>query len=973
MTIEDPDADSPNSPEAVDEALRAFWKGSSEAIDALVTDPQDLAESVESGAPSLGAAFANLYQSPLAPPIEMVTGEYVIVREIGRGGMGAVYEARQESTGRSVALKVMLHRSDSDPIHARLFRREVQLLARLKHPYIATLYDAGQTPSGQDYFAMELISGRPLRELCRPCGSTRPSADVLSLFKKICEGLAYAHQRGVIHRDLKPSNILIDETGNPKILDFGLARLHDPDGELLTNVTETGRLVGTLAYMSPEQARGEAEAVDVRSDVYTLGLILYELLTGARPYDVKTAAWAEAVRTIGDRPVVPPSASHPGLRGDLETIILKALAKEPSERYPSASALAEDIDRYLTNLPILARPPSGLYQLRKLILRHKVPSALVAALVLVITAFAVTFGIQKAQVARQRDAAQAQARRAERISAYLTGMIESIDPRAVGANVSVQNLLDRAAVDLESQLADDPATLASMHETLARGYLALDRYESGDIHARRALEIRLRSKGAKDAEYAATLHLVGLADRRKNPEAAEKTLREAYNLRRNLLGNDDPAVAESMEALASFRFGCSDYRRAEQLFREAIDKWRALPNTEIRLAAALDSYSIMLTAAGRYDEAEPLLVEALEIRRRIHGNDHFDVARTLTDLGEIYSQWGQFAKAESMHREQIRVLRRLFPDGHQALANALSDLANLLAARGAISEADPLFVESVEMEERVAGTKLSSLTKNNYATFLREQGRYREAEPLCRIVYENWVGTSTIHHRAKGYACQNLASVLLELGRPDEAERLYHDAEDCWRALFGDRHPKMTNTLIGLGRIAELHDDRENAERLYREAFDIRLDRLGPTHPETAIAQIALAGALPPDQPEATRLCQAALDSLRNRWGPKHADIARALGCWAIINRSRGDAQSAELQLRQAIEIERGLEREHHPNLAACLVELGEILLERGETEESLSLFKEALEIQQLRLSPSDPRTERTKRDLQRAQGRIEN
>jgi serine/threonine protein kinase len=278
MTPEEPESAAP-SPEAVDtRCCGPSGEASPGAVDALAPEEEPRA--------SLGAAFAHLYEAtPAESPPEMVTGDYVIVREIGRGGMGVVYEARQETTGRAVALKVMLHRSASDPTHVKLFQREVRTLARLKHPCIATLYDAGQTESGQQYFAMELVRGRPLREYCQSLQNPDSQARLLGLFREICEGISYAHQRGVIHRDLKPSNIVIDEDGRPKILDFGLARLVDPDGELLSNVTEAGRLLGTLAYMSPEQARGEADAVDVRSDVYTLGIILYELLTGARPME----------------------------------------------------------------------------------------------------------------------------------------------------------------------------------------------------------------------------------------------------------------------------------------------------------------------------------------------------------------------------------------------------------------------------------------------------------------------------------------------------------------------------------------------------------------------------------------------------------------------------------------------------------------------------------------------------------------
>jgi tetratricopeptide (TPR) repeat protein len=647
-------------------------------------------------------------------------------------------------------------------------------------------------------------------------------------------------------------------------------------------------------------------------------------------------------------------------------------AKDPAERYASAAAFAQDIDRYLTNLPILARPPSGLYQLRKLIVRHKTPAALTAALFLLVAAFAIVFGVQKEQVARQRDEAKAQALRAQRISDYVTNMLQSVDPKSVGASVSVKDLLDRAAADLESELANDPETRASMHETLARGYLTLEAYAPCEAHAQKALELRRQLSGEHNAGYASALHLLGVAMcRKEGPEAAEKVLREAYDLRGVILDHGDPAIAESLVALADSFFWRNQFAEAERLFRQAIDLLHAAPDQKLRLAAAMDSYSVMLTAAGRYGEAEPQLTQALAIRRQVYGNDHFDVARTLTDLGEIYSQWGQYDKAESAHREQVRILKKLFPDGHVKLSNAYSDLASILAARDEFSEAEQLFRLSVEMEERVAGLEKSILTKNNYANFLTQQGRSQEAVPLSRLVYKAWHGSTSLPDRGAPYACQNLAMELLELGEFEEAEKLYKNAERGWRSTFGPRHPKITNTLIGLGRLAQLRGDQVDAERLYLEAFDIRRDVLGPTHPETAAAQVYLAGALPSTQPDAVHLCDAALESLRKRWGSAHSEVAWTLGRLAVIQRARGDVAAAERSLHEAIEIERKLQRTKHPNLAACLVELGEILLERGEVQTAEPLFQEALDIQNERFAAKDERISRTKRDLDRCRRSI--
>ena len=369
-------------------------------------------------------------------------GHYRLLREIGRGGMGVVYEAEQEHPRRPVALKVIRGGRLVDEYQVKLFRREAQALARLKHPGIAAIYEAGCADDGQHYFVMELVRGIPLLDYVkgRRLTCAQASSNIrqrLELFLKICEAISYAHQRGVIHRDLKPANILVaDESEGQnldgpsmsrvevKVLDFGLARITDEDGAGASGMSQAGEVRGTLPYMSPEQVGGDPDQIDVRADVYTLGVILYEMLTERFPYDFERAALPQAIRIICEEAPKPPSRMWSELRDresgkteridrDVETIVLKALEKEPERRYQSAAALAEDVTRYLTNQPIQARPPNALYQFRKLVARHKAPFAMLAAVFALLLGFAITMAMQSARIARERDKAVA----AERVAA----------------------------------------------------------------------------------------------------------------------------------------------------------------------------------------------------------------------------------------------------------------------------------------------------------------------------------------------------------------------------------------------------------------------------------------------------------------------------------------------------------------------------------------------------------------------------
>lgn len=405
-------------------------------------------------------------------------GGYRVVRSIGSGGMGEVYEASQESPARQIAVKV-LRPELAGPRSLARFRHEADILGRLQHPGIAHVYEAGdcdiQYESGLErrapFLVMELIDGRPLMD----AAARRPLelGDKLALFAEICDAVHHAHQKGVIHRDLKPGNILIDAEGKPRILDFGVARLMDTGIDSLTRRTEAGQLIGTLAYMSPEQIAGNSDAIDSRSDIYSLGVILFELISGRLPLDIRSAAIAQAARIIQEEPPTRLGSLCPDCRGDIETIVGGAMEKEPDRRYASAAELAADIRRFLADEPILARPPTTIYQLKKLARRHRVAAlgvavgaiALIAGTTISIYA---AFNAEKQRALAEKRLGEVRVARANAESTidFLTQMLTSADPEALGREVRVTDVLKTAARDLESAYHDKPLTEARLRSAI---------------------------------------------------------------------------------------------------------------------------------------------------------------------------------------------------------------------------------------------------------------------------------------------------------------------------------------------------------------------------------------------------------------------------------------------------------------------------------------------------------------------------
>jgi serine/threonine protein kinase/tetratricopeptide (TPR) repeat protein len=769
-------------------------------------------------------------------------GGYRIIREIGSGGMGIVYEAEQQHPKRLVALKVIQGGRYVDEHQIKLFEREAQALARLKHPGIAAIYESGRTPDGQHFFAMELVRGETLKEYLDRTSETGPLQpgqlkERLNLFRKIAEAVTYAHQRGVIHRDLKPSNIFVQReliseesdselpTPGIKVLDFGLARITETDLAVATVASEVGRIQGTLPYMSPEQVRGNPDEIDVRTDVYSLGVILYEMISGRRPYEINRAMLHEAVRIICESAPIPLSRSWSGTRRldrDIETIVNKTLEKQPGLRYQSVSALGEDITRFLTRQPIQARPPNVLYQLKKMVVRHKVGFGFAAALVLLIVAFGVVMSIQAQRIARERDRASREAKISQEVSEFLVGLFEVSDPfEGRGKDVTAREILDSGSQRIATELHEQPEVRARLMDTMGRVYRSLGFYDKATELVQQGWEMRLKLYGRDSLEAADSLTTLGVLKMDKGDYAAsEPLMREGLEIRRKRLGPDSIEVAESLNDLASLRFQISDWKESEQLFREAVAIHRKVLGSEnLTVATSLNNLAMVLNYQEKYAECEAFYTESLSVRRKLLGNEHPAVAQSLNNLARLYLRQKKYSQAEPMFQQALAINRKAVGEDHPVVGANLSNLGLLYLELGQFPKAEEYYRQVLAMDRKTFGENHPNVAKDlqSLGVVLTRQRMFPEAERLLRQALTIKIMKFDQNHWEIATTKNLIGDCLMEEGRYQQAERLLVESYGVLKNQFGIQHDRARGAGSRLIDLYERWGKKDRAAELKAE------------------------------------------------------------------------------------------------------------------------------------------------------------
>ncbi len=862
-------------------------------------------------------------------------GAYRLVRKLGEGGMGVVYLAEQtQPMRRTVALKIVKPGMDSERLIAR-FESERQALALMDHVHIARVFDAGATPDGRPYFVMELVNGAPITRYCDTKRLT--PRERVELFIPVCHAVQHAHQKGIIHRDLKPSNILIaEEDGKPipKVIDFGIAKamgdpLHDAAESRFTRL---GTVVGTLEYMSPEQADPGRAGIDTRADIYSLGAVLYDLLTGAPPLTGDGQApgsYLENLKRIQEEEPRSPSArlsrcptlgeiaerrrTDPArlpklLHGELDWIVMKALEKDRSRRYETANGLARDLQRYLDGEPVEAAPPSVTYRLRKFAAKYRVWLATAAAFVALLAAGVVV----SAWMAVKASQAEQQARAVndflqKDLLAQASAANQSQADGKPDPNLKVRTVLDRAAATVATKFAKQPVVEASIRQTIAETYRDLGLYPDAERQLTRALELRRRLLGPSHPDTVQTLFTLAMVAREQGNRAqAESLFSQVLENRRGRLGLEHPDTLKAMHELAELYAAEGKYPQAEELGSRVLEiRRRLLGPEDIETLSSMHELASVYGAEGKDPQAEDLNVRILELQRRVLGPEHPNTLATMNNLAATYLREGKYAQAEKLSAEVLQTQRRTLGPEHPATLTTAVNLAMAYTRQGKLTQAIELDAGTLELDRRVLGPEhpKTLIVMGNLAMDYYNQGEFLKAEALQTQVVEIKRRVLEPNHPSWLTSMQNLGQTYAGLGKFAQADTVFTQILEIKRRVLGAEHPSTLNAMNGLGAAYSGEGKYAQAESLLAQVVETRRRVQGPEHPDTLSSANTLAVVYRNQGKwaQAEALFAQVLDGRRRALGPEHIDTLRTTNNLAMTYQFQGRSAQAEPLLREAL------------------------------------------------------------------------
>jgi len=821
---------------------------------------------------------------PLTETPGTVIGRYKLLEKIGEGGMAVVYMAEQEKPiRRQVALKIIKLGMDTKSVIAR-FEAERQALALMDHPHIAKVFDAGATNTGRPYFVMELVRGLSITEYCDE--NNLSTDDRQSLFIQVCSAVQHAHQKGIIHRDIKPSNVMVtlhDGQPVPKVIDFGIAKATNQKLTEKTLFTRYAQMIGTPAYMSPEQAEMSDLDIDTRTDIYSLGVLLYELLTGAPPFseeELHQAGYLEIQRIIREQEPTKPSTklstlgdtlaevarhrrSTPDLlrksvRGDLDWIVMKALEKQRDRRYDTAAELAADINRHLDNEPVQAAAPGFLYRTCKFTKRHRIGVLVGLLVILAICAIVSALSVATVLIWREqgrtrrafekeqkalryetqaRMVAEREIRKSQAVVDFLNNdLLASVDPaRARGRQVTILDALDAASEKIEGRFENEPLIEGAIRRTLGSTYKALGNYKAAEPHLERDLYINRKHLGQ---EHNNTLTSMGdLAELYRvqgRYDQAELLYEKLLEISPRVLGAEHPHTLTFMNNYAMIHHHKGRYEQAEELYLKSFEiRKRQLGEEHPNTLATMNNLGGLYYDTGQYEKAEMMQLKTLEVQERVLGPEHPETLMLMSNIAALYMAQGKYEKAESLFLTILPIQKRVLGEEHPGTMTATNNLAHLYIHQKRYDQAEPLYERVLEVNTRKLGEEhqYTMASMNNLAELYRDQKRYDESEQLHTRAYKLKVRVLGREHPDTLAAMNNLAELYKDQGRYNDAETLHLETLEISKRVLGEQHPNTLSTMNNLAMVYMFQSEFQKAETLHLRTLELRRQVLRPEHP----------------------------------------------------------------------------------------------------------------------------------------------